>query len=268
MNDPSFPSRLSAGEDDLVREVLGAAKGETMAPARVARTLATFEASRLASASRGGAAGDGWRLTRHLKLGASLAVACAVGIGWLTSESFSQTPAPPPPAPVAMAHTVESSLLPEPPREAATRVEDLPAAPMMARTTEKAGAPRLSASGSAPPSTAVTSGSTPSSSAVRSVPSHPPASSSSSFHEELALVEAARAALAQGNTDGCLQALDRYDARFHRGVFADEIVVMRIETLVARGERDRARVLADALLTKNPDSAYAGRIRSILPTTP
>jgi outer membrane protein assembly factor BamD (BamD/ComL family) len=73
----------------------------------------------------------------------------------------------------------------------------------------------------------------------------------------------ARRALAAGDTTKCLAALDRYDHDHPRGAFAQEVVVMRIEVLVKRGDRKSAKALADRFLASHPTSPYAARIRSL-----
>lgn len=87
---------------------------------------------------------------------------------------------------------------------------------------------------------------------------------SPSFADELALVTAARSALEAGDATACMRAVDRYDQRFHGGLFAQEIEVLRIEALVTSGERGRARALSNRFLSANPRSPYAARVRSLL----
>ncbi|AKU97805.1 hypothetical protein AKJ09_04469 [Labilithrix luteola] len=90
---------------------------------------------------------------------------------------------------------------------------------------------------------------------------------SPSFADELALVTAARSALEAGDASACMRAVDRYDQRFHGGLFAQEIEVLRIEALVTSGERARAQALSDRFLSANPRSPYAARVRSLLERT-
>lgn len=270
MKDSSFPPRLSdsGGDDALLRDVLRAAKDETMAPSRVARSLATFDATKLPIAAPAGAAAEKatsrWR-TLAAQLGASVVIVCAIGVSFRMRNAVTEAPAPLPPSPSAPAvvHLAEpaSTRAPDTETAAVTRVEDLPAAPPAVegtttdRSTAKGPSPSTTSSPSGP---AAPSSATPSSRAT----------AASSFHEELALVEAARSALARGDSESCLRALDRHDERFRGGVFADEILVMRVEALAARGEHGRARALGDAFLAKSPNSAYASRIRSILDHAP
>jgi hypothetical protein len=93
-----------------------------------------------------------------------------------------------------------------------------------------------------------------------------PTATGTSFDEELALVEVARAHLGGGDAVACLRSLDDYERRFQHGLFGPEVLVMRIEALVALGDRGRARELGEAFLAKDPASPHAGRVRSILAT--
>jgi len=95
-------------------------------------------------------------------------------------------------------------------------------------------------------------------------PSSTAAERPSTFREELALVITARSTLEEHDLASCIRAVDRYDARFPSGVFAQEISVLRIEALVASGERARAVALAQQFLTRTGDSPYAERVRTLL----
>ncbi|MDF2695119.1 MAG: hypothetical protein K0S65_3502 [Labilithrix sp.] len=85
----------------------------------------------------------------------------------------------------------------------------------------------------------------------------------STFHEELALVEGARSALARGDGHASLQTLDRYDARFRAGVLVSEADITRIEALTSVGRIEEARALADRFLARQATSPYAERVRSL-----
>jgi len=270
MRDPRFPPRLadSQSEGDLVRDVLRAAKGETMGPSGLAKTLARFEATKLDHAGHAGAAmgrGSWWRSPFTARVGVSVAIVCAIGVGLRASSDATTDARPVSPAPAAAAShhdapapvLVSTETIATP---ATTRVEDLPEAP--APTDGPASA------GRAPAARATTDRASAPTVARGTATSSAAASSGSSFHEELALVEAARSALARGDTTACLRALDGHDERFREGVFADEIAVMRIEALAARGEHARARTLGERFLAHSPSSTYASRIRSILATAP
>lgn len=272
MNDQSFLPRLSdSTEDDpLVREVLRAAKGETMDPIHVSRALATFEAARRTStegaeiARRGSPSGRRWSLPAQL--GASFAVVCALGVGLAVRGALTDgrirvsTPASEDSSDTAPARPSTDVTTTAP-----TRVEDLPPAPTSTSGTSIAGTAAEAGTAKALPARVPASSQSPASSARAPSSTGP---SATTFHDELALVESARSALARGDVERCLELLDRHDERFPGGVFSAEIVVMRIEALVARGDRRRAQSLGEAFLAKSPDSAYASRIRSVLSISP
>ncbi|AKU94820.1 hypothetical protein AKJ09_01484 [Labilithrix luteola] len=235
MSQPSFPPRLiDAADDAAVRDALSAAKSDSMDPSRAMRALSDFQATKAAGSSAGVARQAArWKWALFAKVPASLALLCAIGVGWTAWPKASDRamgPTEPTATPAATVEKApETSPAPsEPPFEASIRVEDLPSAPM---ANEK----RNSA-----------------------------AKTDSSFNDELAIMESARAALSKNDTDVCIRALDRYERRFPHGMFAEEAPVMRLEALVARGDRDRARSLGESILAKNPDGPHASRIRSLL----
>ena len=259
MKGPRFPVRLmeSAGDDLLLRDLLGAARAETMDPSRAASVLdacATTRGTGEGTPSAGhGKAISARRSSVLLRLGAPVAMVCAVGLGWrMLGSSPPPAPAPPPRTEVGQRSDVDP---PPPPPDvsSSTRVEDLPpasgvvdvqhaSAPEAPRapSSRAARAPRIAASA---------------------------AHAASRFHEELALVESARAALATADLASCLAITERYDQTFRGGVFADEIVVMRIEALARAGDHVRARELGGAFVRNDPGTAYADRIRSVLSAT-
>ena len=71
-------------------------------------------------------------------------------------------------------------------------------------------------------------------------------------------------ALAQHNPRTALGVLDRYRAQFPEGRLASEAVVLRVQALVALGDRAGAQALADAYSAANPGTPYARRLREIV----
>lgn len=84
------------------------------------------------------------------------------------------------------------------------------------------------------------------------------------FLEELALVERARAALANGRGRECLEAVRAYEKRFAKGVFAEEVDVMRIEALAISGDRAQARARGERFLATHGETPYVERVRRVL----
>ncbi|HXJ23934.1 MAG TPA: hypothetical protein VMT03_27320 [Polyangia bacterium] len=78
---------------------------------------------------------------------------------------------------------------------------------------------------------------------------------------EIALLDAARAAVADGADGRALALLRRYDLRYPTGTFRPESTALRIEALARLGETGRARALAADFLAAYPDSPLAARVR-------
>jgi hypothetical protein len=85
--------------------------------------------------------------------------------------------------------------------------------------------------------------------------------------EEVALVDRARGALARGDAQGTLKALDDYDAHFSPRKFAPEALYLRMEALLRLGQTSAARAVADRLATNYPSSPNAARARQVLGTS-
>jgi TolA-binding protein len=81
---------------------------------------------------------------------------------------------------------------------------------------------------------------------------------------ELRLIESARSALAGKDATEALHRLDAYKRQFPKGSLATEALMLRIESLVVRGDHSAAGRLGDALLERSPNGPYARRVRSLL----
>jgi len=81
---------------------------------------------------------------------------------------------------------------------------------------------------------------------------------------ELEAIEGARAALTRGDASRALKLLDQYAARFPKPRLGAEATLLRIEALVARGDRATATRLGKAFLEREPRSPYARRVRSLI----
>ena len=127
--------------------------------------------------------------------------------------------------------------------------------------------------------TAPTQASSTDRSVARSItggPAHarPPAASASAsavagsdeywIREQLARIDEARGALRRGDTASALRALDAYDRLFPDGALAQEATVVRVQTLLAAGDRAGAAVVERAFLAAHPASPYAARIRTMM----
>jgi hypothetical protein len=85
----------------------------------------------------------------------------------------------------------------------------------------------------------------------------------SDLSEQLRLIDAARSAIAAGNTRSASQALSSYGAKFPRGSFAQEAAVLRIETVDMQGNHVQAASLARAFLAQHPNSPHVGLVQRI-----
>lgn len=88
--------------------------------------------------------------------------------------------------------------------------------------------------------------------------------STDALEREIALVEAARAALRRDDAEGTLGVLDGYDREFPRGAFAVEVSVLRIEALMRAGRTEEAQRLGSRFLEVHREGAFARRVRASL----
>jgi RNA polymerase sigma-70 factor (ECF subfamily) len=117
-----------------------------------------------------------------------------------------------------------------------------PPTPALAPTPDRVPAPALGASRSAP--------------AARSIDA------------ELRSLEAARAALAAGDTARALAELDAHATTFAHGALADEATVLRAEVLDRRGDAESAGSIARRFADASPTSPYARRMRALAAERP
>ncbi|MDF2693086.1 MAG: hypothetical protein K0S65_1469 [Labilithrix sp.] len=241
--DPGFARLVAASEDD--------------GPSPAEIDEAVVLARRMVSASR-------WRTWRWLGSGTAIVGASVLGFFAVTSTSSGNSA--PKPAEVVTPF-VESA--------APTNT------PLMAPAPERAAiADGVTPSPSEQPALAVTSASLMRAAAPRArtaldagVGKHANAESTgtpsepSTFDEELGLLSTARSGLQTKDIPTCLRAVERYEARFPSGLFAEEMEVIRIDALATSGERARAHALAERFLVVNPRSAYAARVRSLAERT-
>jgi hypothetical protein len=82
--------------------------------------------------------------------------------------------------------------------------------------------------------------------------------------EQVAALDRARRALGDGDAVGALRDLDDYQSRFPRGALAEEAEVLRVEALLAEGDRASAARAGARFLAAHPESPHAARVRSLL----
>jgi len=202
----------------------------------------------------------GWRLGTMGKL-AVLAVCgggAIAGAGWLAlgrgtpvtaGAATASVPLAPPVAPPPAIIPVVPQAAPSDPlgsaTEGATRDRQRPPRPTSRRASH-----RISAAPPAGPTEA-------------SDLAQPPVAEST-LSAEVAALERAQAALAARDAEGAMRALDRYEVTFPTGRLASEATVLRVQSLLARGDQAAASAVADRFFTAHPDSSYARRIRDLL----
>ena len=91
---------------------------------------------------------------------------------------------------------------------------------------------------------------------------HP--ASSAPLSDQLAIIDTAREELRSHRPGEALATLDRYAKSYPRGAFAPEATLVRIEALLALGQRPEAVRLAHQFLDRAPNSPYARRVRSLI----
>ena len=89
------------------------------------------------------------------------------------------------------------------------------------------------------------------------------AATSSELLAEIALVDAARSAVATGADDRALVLLNRYDSSYRAGTFRPEATALRIEALDHLGRTAQARTLAQRFLAAYPESPLADRVARV-----
>jgi hypothetical protein len=85
----------------------------------------------------------------------------------------------------------------------------------------------------------------------------------SDLSEQLRLIDAARAAVAAGNSSAATQALGTYGSKFPHGSFGQEAAVLRIETTDLQGNHTQAAALARAFLASHPNSPHVSLVQRI-----
>lgn len=245
MNDD--PKRL-VEEDPGFARLVAASRGD--GPSRAELDELVSLSTRMVSASR-------WRSWSSLGVKSALvgvSMLAVVGAttrwtGQTRHRDATQTAVVPPPAPAFEERSPASHEADEP----AASPRETVSAPVVSPRASATAAPADSAKHLAPE--------------VRAPRARLSEPESSTFDEELALLTAARAGLHSQDIPSCLQAIERYEARFKAGLFAEEMEVIRIDALASSGERAQAHGLAQKFLSHNPTSAYAGRVRSLFERT-
>jgi hypothetical protein len=97
---------------------------------------------------------------------------------------------------------------------------------------------------------------------------HRAVATSSDLRAEIALVDAARTAVATGADDRALALLQRYDGSYPAGTFRPETSALRIEALDHLGRTAQARTLASKFIATHADSPLADRVARLTGVQP
>jgi hypothetical protein len=81
---------------------------------------------------------------------------------------------------------------------------------------------------------------------------------------ELEALDRARRSLARGDASAAKRELDAYRKEFPNGELAPEETVLRVRVLLALGQREDARALADDFEAAHPSSPYAARVHALV----
>ncbi len=95
-----------------------------------------------------------------------------------------------------------------------------------------------------------------------------PSASASALAEQIALLDAARGAMAAGASERALETLQRYLAKYPAGSFRPEATALKIETLVRMGRTKEARSLADRFVADHKGTPLARRVSELTRATP
>lgn len=98
-------------------------------------------------------------------------------------------------------------------------------------------------------------------------PSQPRGSNSAGnpgIQQEIALIDRARGAVAARQPAAAMAALDEHQRRFPGGVLTQEATLLRIETLLARGDKASAARLGRQFLDRYPRSPMAARVKTLI----
>jgi TolA-binding protein len=86
--------------------------------------------------------------------------------------------------------------------------------------------------------------------------------------EQVSAIDRARRTLGDGDAAGALRELDDYESRFPRGALGEEAEALRVEALLAEGDRAAAAKVGARFLAAHPASPHAARVRALLAQAP
>jgi TolA-binding protein len=258
----SDPTRLLSGEtSDFEKELLRSWNAEQPSDAARDRVLAIVGAGAVGGAvaavakvggsiaPKAGVAG-GAALAKWLAIGALGIVTASATVAYVRHvrrASHSMT--------TGAAHDVDSE------RSPAVSVPVNASAP--AEATPRANEP--AATTATPPESSARSTAPPRRGAGTEKSTHP---GDPALGEQVSALDRARRALSDGDPAAALRELDEDEARFPRGALAEEAEVLRVESLLAAGDRATASRAGARFLAAHPASPHAARVHALLGQAP
>jgi hypothetical protein len=273
---------IDSSSSERARELLRAARADrprstaaqrTLAALGVAGTTTAVATAALGSAAApaGSALGVGGAVSLPAMAAKWVLVGTIGGLALASSATLAFSQREPAPAGHAVPFTPSAKQSRTTPVVAPARATDEPPAPSEPEVEPAPIAPVHEAAAAAPRSA-------PAASAGRVEPERAPfaAPSQAAFEapeqsrllRDIALLDAARRALKAGNAPQASALLGRYDTDRQTHVLDREAQLLRIDVLVAQGERQRAKVLAEAYLSSFPNDTHASHLRSVTTLAP
>ena len=240
MNDPDR-LLLDAGAGSLERALLEAWNEDRPSPEARAKTLAALGlasgvvagAAATASVAPKAMVAGSAALLKWIGLAVLLLGVAAVVVAKSRNDSDAQIPAPIAPAVTAVAPHADVAPTPAPSSSAVLDFDSLPPTPAPSSAT--------------PPH------------AKHVAPAADP-----DLSPQIALLDGARAALAAGDGARAKALASRYELQFPNGAFSQEAEVLRIEAMLAQGDRDGATRAGARFLQSHPSSPHAAHVRELL----
>jgi hypothetical protein len=227
---------------------VAATTGAASAAAAAAVTSAAAGSAKAAGTSLGGLT-----LTKWLAMGMTAGAVAAGGAAAVRHEAARNQLAPNATPPAALAAPSEKPAL----KSAQNRPIGALEPALTHHAAEPASAPAvMSSAGTARPAASDRAPLRP-----PTTPNALPAQASRAIAREVAQIDAARAALASGDSTRALAELNTYERLRETPTFVREAELLRIEALSTRGDSTHAAELARAYVKRFPNDAHVPRLR-------
>jgi hypothetical protein len=256
----SDPMRLLSGEtSDFEKELLRSWNAEQPSDAARERVLAIVGAGAV-----GGAAAAATKVGGSIAPKAAVAGATALA-KWLAIGTIGVVTASATVAYVRHVHRTSHSVTTGAAHDVESERSHPPVSgPGATETTPRANEPAATTAATAPESPA-RSAAPPRRGAGTEKSAHP---GDPALGEQVSALDRARRALSDGDPAAALRELDEDEARFPRGALAEEAEVLRVESLLAAGDRAAAARAGARFLAAHPASPHSARVHALLGQAP